>query len=822
MHVTRPAVLLGSALTLTLFLAPLAGEQTPNADDSKYLLPPDTIVRMIDAPPIPTAIVSPSKTTIAVVERSAMPTIAELSRPMLRLAGARVNPRSNGPHRMPGNRAISITGTANGATAKVTVPPQPNLAAIRYSPDGTKLAFTQATDKGTELWIADVATGRARAIASATLNATLGDPCEWFDDSRLLACRFVKADRGAAPAESDVPAGPNVQENQGKPAPVHTYEDLLTSAHDEALFDYYFTSQIAIVDATSGERTPIGTPAIYDEIRLSPDGRYLLVERIHRPYSWLVPSDDFPRAIEVMDRRGDIVKTIGDLPLGDNVPNNGVRTGPRAVAWKPSDGATLAWAEALDGGNPRVKAEFRDRVLAMSAPFAGDPAELAKTEYRFQRLSWTDKGVGLLREFDRAKRWTRTWILEKGEAPRKLWDLSAEDRYKDPGTPLGKPSGYSASRGFGDAGPRTVLQVGSTIFTTGDGASPEGDRPFLDRVDLKTLATDRLFRSDNTSYETVVALLDDNGASILTRHETPTDPPNYFVRKVGATTAPTALTAFADPTPQLRGVTKQLITYARSDGVKLSGTLYLPPAYKKGERLPLVMWAYPREFTDPGAASQVVGSPNRFTTISPGNTHMYLLFQGYAVLDGPTMPIVGPGETANDTYVEQLVASAKAAIDAAVDMGVADRDRVGVGGHSYGAFMTANLLAHSRLFRAGFAESGAYNRTLTPFGFQNESRTFWEVPDLYAKMSPFWYAKDVKDPILLMHGEADDNSGTFPIQSERFYMALRGHGATVRYITLPAEAHGYAARETILDVAAEKILWFDKWVKKAAARTTNQ
>jgi dipeptidyl aminopeptidase/acylaminoacyl peptidase len=196
-----------------------------------------------------------------------------------------------------------------------------------------------------------------------------------------------------------------------------------------------------------------------------------------------------------------------------------------------------------------------------------------------------------------------------------------------------------------------------------------------------------------------------------------------------------------------------------------------------------------------------------------------MLTQGYAIFDGPTMPIVGKGETANDTYVEQLVTSAQAAVDKAVEMGIADRDRIGVGGHSYGAFMTANLLAHSEIFRAGVARSGAYNRTLTPFGFQNERRTFWEVPQVYSRMSPFFYADKINEPILLIHGEMDDNSGTFPIQSERLFMALKGHGATVRYVTLPYEAHGYLARESVLDTAAEMLNWLDKWVKGAAPRT---
>jgi dipeptidyl aminopeptidase/acylaminoacyl peptidase len=390
--------------------------------------------------------------------------------------------------------------------------------------------------------------------------------------------------------------------------------------------------------------------------------------------------------------------------------------------------------------------------------------------------------------------------------PRKLWDRKQQDAYANPGTPMMHP------------GRRTVLQAGNAIYLTGQGASPQGDRPFLDRLDLTTFATERLFRSDATSYETVVGLLDDGAAKVLTRYETRTEPPNYYVRDLSAGSKQ-AVTQFKDPHPQITAAERSMVTYRRKDGVQLSGTIYVPPGHKPGQRLPMLVWAYPREFVDPDAASQVTGSPNRFTTIG-GASHLLLLTQGYAIFDGPTMPIVGPGETANDTYVEQLVASAEAAIDKAVEMGVADRHRIGVGGHSYGAFMTANLLAHSDLFAAGVARSGAYNRTLTPFGFQAETRTFWEVPQVYSKMSPFWFANRINEPILLIHGEADDNSGTFPIQSERLYMALKGHGATVRYVTLPHEAHGYAARQSVFHTITETLNWLDKYVKAAAPRTT--
>ena len=467
---------------------------------------------------------------------------------------------------------------------------------------------------------------------------------------------------------------------------------------------------------------------------------------------------------------------------------------------------------------------FRDKVIALAAPFTGQPVEIAKTEWRYGGINYTDAGIALLTENDRATRRTRTWILEPGAAPRKVWDRKQDAAYDDPGhrrsrgaTPARPPAAAVA-----DAAAPAAARSSRTATSSTSRASAhrkDGDRPFLDKLNVKTLKTERIFRSSAESLESFVAPLNDEMTKFLTRYETQKDAPNFYTRDAGAD-AKRAVTQFKDPQPQVRDILRQYVTYKRNDGVTLSGTLYLPPGYKQGTRVPVIMWAYPREFGDADSASQVSGSPNSFTTIR-GGSHMFLLLSGYAIFDNPTMPIIGPGETANDTYVEQLIASAQAAIDKVVEMGVADRDRIGVGGHSYGGFMTANLLAHSRLFRAGFAESGAYNRSLTPWGFQSERRSFWEAPDIYTKMSPFWYADKIKDPILLMHGEMDDNTGTFPINSERLYAALKGHGATVRLVMLPNEAHGYAARETLLHVIAERLNWFDKYVKNAGARSTN-
>jgi dipeptidyl aminopeptidase/acylaminoacyl peptidase len=800
------------------------GQSRQQSAVSGYLTPPKVIVDILDAPPTPGVVVGPDRRTVALLHRRSMPTIAELAEPIHRIAGARINPKTNGrQQRSGGITGLTLKSIADGTEKKVTVPPNANIGGVSFSTDGKRLSFTNTKENAIELWVVDTTTGHARLISgSDRLNGTVGDGSDWLKDGVTLLCQLVPAGRGIAPPEPRAPTGPNIQENYGKAAPAATVQDLIKTNYDEVLFEHYFTSQIATIDSATGRKTLIGRPGIFESATASPDGEYILVSRIKRPFSRLVPMNGFPNEVEIWNRRGEAVKKIADVPSSEGIPINGVQTGPRNYRWRPDQPSTVTWVEALDGGDLKNKAALRDKVLALAAPFTAAPTEVTKTEWRFGGLSYTEKGIALLSESDRATRRIRTWILEAGAPPRKLWERRQQDAYSNPGSPVVRRDGGGgggrggAGGGFGGFGGGLILQRGDYIYLTGQGASPEGDRPFLDRLDLKTLKTERLFRSADKTYESVVAPLDDDAKTLLTEYETLTDPPNYYVRDVTAGTK-RAVTQFKDPAPQFAGVERQFVTYARKDGVKLSGTLYLPPGYKKGERVPLLMWAYPREFTDTDTASQISGSPYRFTRAS-GMSHLFLLTQGYAIFDNPTMPIVGPGETANDNYVEQLVASAGAAVNKVVEMGVADRDRIGVGGHSYGAFMTANLLAHSDLFRAGIARSGAYNRTLTPFGFQSERRTFWEAPDVYAKMSPFWYANKINEPILLTHGEADDNSGTFPIQSERLYMALKGHGATVRYVTLPFEAHGYTARESVLHTLAEMIKWMDKYVKNAGPK----
>lgn len=783
-----------------------------------YQRPAKAITDILDALQSPGVSISPTRDRMLLLDTASYPTIAELAEPMLRLAGMRINPNTNGPQRPGRLTGMRLRPVAGGKEIKVVVPAGAALGAPDWSPDGSHFAFTNTVANGIELWIGEASTGTARRIAGVKINATYGDAVQWMPDNRSLIVQTVPAGRGPAPVAPKVPTGPTVQENYGKATPAPTYQDLLRNKHDEDLFDYYMTSQLAVVDARLGRVTPIGKPAVYAGADPSPDGKHFLVVRHRKPYSYLHTAFAFPKDVEVWDRAGKVGYKLASLPLQDQIPIDGVATGPRAYSWRPTDASTLVWVEALDGGDTKKKAALRDRVLMLKAPFLGQPMELAKTEHRFAGITWGEKdGLVMIRDADRARRWSRTFLYnadQPGQAARLIWDRSMQDRYNDPGQPV-----FTTLAN----GRRAILMHGNSIYLSGQGASSQGDRPFLDRFDLTTLKAERLFRSDEKSYESFVALLSDDGSKFITRWETPNDPPNYYLRVAGSSEK-TALTNFKDPMPQLRGIKKQLVKYKRADGVDLSFTLYLPPDYKAGTRLPALVWAYPLEFADAGTAGQVSGSTNRFTTIG-GSSHLFLLLAGYAILDSATMPVIGDPETMNNTYVEQIAASAKAAIDKADEMGVIDRQRVGVGGHSYGAFMTANLLAHTDLFRAGLARSGAYNRTLTPFGFQSERRTFWEASEMYLKVSPFMFAHKLKEPILLIHGEADNNTGTHPIQSDRFYQALKGNGGNVRYVTLPLESHGYGAKESIEHTLWEMITWMDKYVKGTgaeAAATTGQ
>src|SRR5579871_106533 len=786
-----------------------------------YQKPPQAVLDVLNAPTIPQLSLSPTRTYAMQGQAVRNPPIAELSQPMLRLAGVRINPKTNGLHNTVFNSSLTLVKIPEGTTVKIDLPPNPKLSLGRWSPDGSHFAFTNTTATGIELWIGETATGKTHKIPGVMLNGVMGGggggrggagggsaEFQWMPDGKSMLVEILKPNRGVPPPEEVVPLGPHVQESLGGASGSATLEDMLQNPHDEDLFEYYATAQLARLDLATNKLTLVGKPGIIESARISPDGKDILVTTVHRPFSYLLAVRSFPKEIEIWDMTGKMVHKVASQPLEERVSLTGVATGPRNFMWRPSEPATLMWVEALDGGNLKNQVPYRDKILALQAPFTAEPREVFKTQQRFQGIQMADKGgLALVEDFERQKRWLRTFQidLDKPGEPRLVWARNNQDRYKDPGRPM-----TSSGRGGG------ILLDGDNIFLVGAGSSPTGDHPFLDRFNLATQKSERLFQCDDSHYEAVEALLDEKGEKFLTRRESPNEPPNYFVRTPSGTL--TAVTRYADPQPTIRGIHKELVKYKRNDGVELSFTLYLPADYKPGTKLPTLMWAYPYEFNDAETASQVSGSTQHFTELTA--YHLLFVMRGYAVLDNAAMPIVGDPDTVNNTYVEQITADAKAAIDKAASMGVTDPNRVGVGGHSYGSFMTANLLAHTDLFRGGIAESGAHNRTLTPFGFQSERRTLWQSPDVYLKMSPFMYADKIKTPILLIHGEADDNSGTFPIQSDRMYQAIRGNGGTVRLVFLPAEAHGYRAKETIEHVLWEEFTWFDKYVKDPPPRSS--
>lgn len=808
--------LLGRAMPVFVLLAAFAGPAL-SQEALTYQQPPAPIADILDTKPTPTPSLSPDRTTLALYDRANLPPIAELAEPMLRLGGYRINPRNNGQanSRTSWLTGLSFQPVAGGPVRTVSLPANARFVSPSWSPDGKSVALLMDAPSGLELWVVDVASGQARKLTDARVNAASGAAFDWAPDSAGLVVRMTPEGRGAAPDVTRAPDGPIIAESMGRVAPSRTYQDLLTDAGDEALFDHYFTSQLTYVPL-SGRARALGQPAVYLGASTSPDGRYVLTTTVKRPYSYVVPAGLFPSEIKVIDLQGRTVHQVADLPLRDNIPTpfDAVAPGPRSVQWRADAPSTLVWAEAQDGGDSRTPAEVRDRVLMLAAPFTATPTTLIDLNERYSGVAWGDADTALVNSSWFNTRHETRYVVDPSNpgTGRVLLERNYQDRYNDPGFPVMQPTGtgFSVMR---------LTDGGAKVLMTGPGATREGEYPFLATMDLATGQSERLWTSATGDYESIVGVLDDDARRLVTRRETRNDPPNLFVRDLDAA-APDALTTFPDPAPQLAGVTRQLITYTRADGVQLSGTLYLPAGYDKDRDgpLPLVMWAYPAEFTDAAVAGQVVDTANRF--VRPGgSSHLFLLTQGYAVLDNPSMPIIGKdGAEPNDTYIEQLKASAEAAVNAVVDLGVADRDRIAVGGHSYGAFMTANLLAHTDLFRTGIARSGAYNRTLTPYGFQAEQRTYWEATETYTEMSPFTYANRVNEPILLIHGEADDNSGTFPVQSERFYAALKGQGATVRYVVLPLEAHGYRARESVGHTLWEMTRWLDAYVKNAGPR----
>ncbi|KAJ6343752.1 hypothetical protein OIU76_005490 [Salix suchowensis] len=806
-------------------------------DEGKYQLPPPEIKDIVDAPPLPALSFSPQRDKILFLKRRSLPPLAELARPEEKLAGMRIDGKFNTRSRMSFYTGIGIhqlmPDGALGPEREIHgYPDGARINFVSWSLDGRHLAFSIRGDdednssSKLRVWVANVETGKAQPLFQSPnvyLNAIF-DNYVWVDNTSLLVCA-IPSSRGDLPKKPLVPSGPKIQTNEQKDViQVRTFQDLLKDEYDEDLFDYYATSQLVLA-SLDGTTKEIGHPAVYTSLDPSPDHKYLLVSSIHRPYSFIVPCGRFPKKVEVWTTDGKFVREVCDLPLAEDIPIafSSVRKGMRSINWRADKPSTLYWAETQDGGDAKVEVSPRDIIYMQPAePLEGEQPEiLHKLDLRYGGISWCDDSLALVYESWYKTRRTRTWVISPGSkdvSPRILFDRSSEDVYSDPGSPMLRrtPDGT-----YVIAKIKKENDEGTYVLLNGSGATPEGNVPFLDLFDINAGSKERIWESDKERYyETVVALMSDyeegdlllNQLKLLISKESKTENTQYSIHKWPEKKV-CQITNFPHPYPQLASLQKEMIKYQRKDGVQLTATLYLPPGYdpSKDGPLPCLVWSYPGEFKSKDAAGQVRGSPNEFAGIGPTSALLWLA-RRFAILSGPTIPIIGEGdEEANDRYVEQLVASAEAAVEEVIRRGVAHPSKIAVGGHSYGAFMTANLLAHApHLFCCGIARSGAYNRTLTPFGFQNEDRTLWEAMTTYVEMSPFMSANKIKKPILLIHGEEDNNSGTLTMQSDRFFNALKGHGALSRLVILPFESHGYAARESIMHVLWET----DRWLQK--------
>jgi dipeptidyl aminopeptidase/acylaminoacyl peptidase len=777
-----------------------------------YQKPSAEILKLADYERPPSILMNSKKDWLVFTYRPTYKTLEDLSQQEMKLGGLRINPVTNISSTATYINNLKIRKINDKDEVQVkNLPASPKITYTSFSPDEKKLAFTHTTDKGVELWIVDLETATAKKITSDNLNANLGSPYIWNKDSQNLLIKTLPQNRPALiDSGKDLPTGPIVSTSDGKVSQNRTYQDLLKNPQDEKNFEILTASDIYNVDLNGGIKK-IKDQDMFMGMSYSPDGNYLMATTLKKPFSYIVPLSRFPMVTTVYDVNGNVVKVVNETPLNEIMPKgfSSVRTGKRDMGWRSDLPATLVYAEALDGGDQSRAADFRDEVFTWEAPFASAPKSFFKTRQRYEGTSWTNGNYAIVSEGWYDTRNTKSYLVDLSDGTSKVIDdRNYQDVYSDPGNFNTTKNQY---------GKYVVDMKGGKSYLIGDGFTKEGQHPFIDEMDMKTLKKKRLYTSQvKNGKEEIIDILNPVKGEILTTQQSPSLYPNYFKKNIKSNKTE-AVTHFANPFESIKDVYKEVITYKRNDGVTLTGTLYLPANYDrkaKKEKLPLLIWAYPTEYKDKNTAGQNTQNPNDFTFPYYGS-FVYWTAKGYAVLDDAAFPIIGEGKTEpNDTFIPQLVANGRAAIDAVDRLGYIDRTKVAVGGHSYGAFMTANLLTHSKDYACGIARSGAYNRTLTPFGFQSEQRNYWDVPEIYNTMSPFMNADKMKTPLLLIHGDADNNPGTFTLQTERYFQALKNLGAPVKMVLLPKEAHGYVAKENILHLLWEQDQFLEKCLKK--------
>ncbi|OYU84547.1 MAG: S9 family peptidase [Flavobacterium sp. BFFFF2] len=781
-----------------------------------YQLPSAPILALADYQRPPLVQMDSKHVWLVSIYRDTYKSLEDLGQDQLRLAGLRLNASWHAPSGLSHYKSITYRKLSETVDHPIKGMPEPaRIAYLDWSPDEQHLAFIQLKEEGSQLWVIDLALGEARHLSDLMPNACMGNPINWSADSQSILLRTVPQNNLPLKVGKSEPiAGPSISNSEGVPSQNRTYPDLLKNDTDSYNLEVLLNAEYWWVPLNGKEQLLLGAQLALGE-SISPDGHFVMVTTVEKPYSYSVPLSRFPQRSIVYTAQGKAVKQVNHLPLNESIPKgfSATRKGKRTMGWRPDLPHSLWYVTALDEGDPAKQVTFRDQLCTWKAPFEDEPETLMKIHQRFAGVSWGDATHAVVLDEWYDTRNSKTYLFNPSNPtidPVVVFDRNTQDSYNDPGS-------FETERNQFNR--QTLAIENDHLFLLGDGFTEKGQFPFVSTFHWNSHKINRLYTSNRPGKkEDIRSIIDFKKRTALVSVESPTEYPNYYFCSLSNGKLQ-AITHFKNPFSALANVHKEVIHYQRKDGLDLTGTLYLPADYdlkNTTTKLPLLIWAYPQEFKDRKSASQNTKNPYEFTYPTYGS-FIYWVTKGYAVLDDASFPIIGEGKTEpNDSFLPQLISNAEAAIAAVDQRGYIDPKRVAIGGHSYGAFMTANLLTHTKLFACGIARSGAYNRTLTPFGFQGEQRNYWDAPKLYNDMSPFMHADLMKTPMLLIHGIADNNPGTFTLQTERYFQALKNLGAPVRMVLLPKESHGYLAKENIFHVLWEQEQFLDKYLKPLA------
>jgi dipeptidyl aminopeptidase/acylaminoacyl peptidase len=822
------------------------------AEEDTYILPPESVQELFsrDKNYVTLDALSPDGKHFLVTRSTELSTLEKMSFETYRLAELEFRPKTNRHWYLDtfGMNGLRVYSFEQRQLKDIPIPADTIVSDMMWSPDGGKVAFLAHRPEGTRVWTADVATGKTSPLGDAFVMATLtgrrgrGTPAtsgsrmlQWTPKGTVITL-LVPSDRGPEP-ERGVPKSPIIRRTREKPSPTRTQPFLLKDEHDMALFRYYTTAQMAELAPGKAPRK-IGEPAVYMGFSSSPDGQYILAEKLVEPFSFIVGYSSFPNRLDVMDLDGKVVSNIREIPLQENQTRRSsqvLQDFPREVVWHPS-GATLGflWKEEKKRDEEGEESEDeertprRDRIMSLAPPFDMSQVKL--------HVLNTDKdqsfnGIRYAMEGDFAFVTVRDSDNENGESTEKIvaYHLGRDDPTEqivvpeyDPDDIIDHPGEILTQRTQNGIVYALTSSKGGQVYLEGDGLKEDfKPQPFVDRVAIGGGQKERVFEGGKDMYERPLVPLDPDLSQMIVARESKAEFPNSYLWSPSGSM--NKLTANQDPFPEITGVKRVDFTFTRRDGLEIQGRISLPVGYQEGTRVPAMFWTYPSEYSSEKEYEEDAirdRNHNRFTHLSYLRWSDIWLSQGYALVH-PDVPIIDKGNTYNDNYVQHMVDSLYAAIRKVDQMGYIDVDRIGHGGHSYGAFATANLLAHTPFFKAGIAGNGAYNRSLTPMGFQSERRFIWDTHGLYLEMSPFFQADRIDTPILLYHGADDNNTGTFPIQSDRLIQALTGLGKTAVLYKYPYESHSPRAKATYMDIWARWLEWFDKYVKNPTEPETD-